>query len=68
MTLDLSELQSFSPADGLEIQGNSSASEVHFVAFIPGAVLEEGVLPVVDRRFTYKFDPKKMADKIRTIS
>ena len=29
-------------------------------------MLEEGVIPVVDGQFTYKFDPKKMADKIRT--
>jgi hypothetical protein len=28
--------------------------------------LKEGVIPVVDGQFTYKFDPKKLADKIRT--
>ena len=29
-------------------------------------MLEEGVLPVANGQFTYKFDPKKLADKIRT--
>ena len=66
MTLNLFEQQTFSPTDGLEIHGNSSASEVYFAAITPGAVLEEGVVPVVDGQFTYKFDPKKMASKIKT--
>lgn len=48
MTLNLSYEQTFSPADGLEIQGNSSASQVHFAAITPGAVLDEGVLPVAN--------------------
>ncbi|MGD0952881.1 MAG: hypothetical protein ABR985_10915 [Methanotrichaceae archaeon] len=48
MALNLSELQTFSPADGLEIHVNSSASEVHFAAITPGAVLEEGVIPLVE--------------------
>jgi hypothetical protein len=66
ITLNLSEEQTFSPAEGLEIHGNSSASEVFFAAITPGAVLEEGVIPVVDGQFIYKFDPKKMAEKIMT--
>ena len=39
---------------------------MYFAVITPGAVLEEGVIPVVDGQFSYKFDPKKMADKIRT--
>ncbi|MGD0952887.1 MAG: hypothetical protein ABR985_10945 [Methanotrichaceae archaeon] len=66
MALNLSEQQTFSPTDGLEIRGNSSASEVYFAAITPGVVLEEGVIPVVGGQFAYKFDPKKMDDKIRT--
>jgi len=66
ITLNLSEQLGFSPTDGLEIHGNSSASEVYFAAIIPGAVLEEGKIPVADGKFTYKFDPKRMADKIKT--
>ena len=66
MTLNLSGEQTFSPTDGLDIQGNSSATHVYFAAIIPGAVLEEGIIPVVDGKFVYKFDPKRMADKIKT--
>jgi hypothetical protein len=47
MELNLSELQTISPADGLEIHVNSSASEVHFAAITQGAMLEEGVTPVL---------------------
>lgn len=66
MTLNLSGEQTFSPTEGLVINGNSSASRVYFSAIIPGAVLEEGTIPVVNGKFTYKFDPKRMADKIKT--
>jgi hypothetical protein len=65
MTLNLSGEQTFSPADGLVIQGSSSASRVYYAAIIPGAVLEEGTIPVVGGNFTYRFDPKRMADRIR---
>lgn len=66
MTLNLSQEESFSPTNGLEIHGNSSASQVYFAAITPGAVLEEGIIPVVNGEFTYRFDPKRMADKIKT--
>ena len=66
MTLKMRTEQTFSPTEGLEIRGQTSASEVHFAAIIPGAVLEEGALPVTGGEFRYKFDPKKLADKIRT--
>jgi len=59
MTLKLSEQQTFSPTDGLEIHGNSSASEVYFAAITPRAVLEEGFIPVVDGQFTNEFNPKR---------
>jgi hypothetical protein len=32
---------------------------VHFAAIIPGAVLDERVLPVVNDKFVYKFDPQE---------
>jgi hypothetical protein len=66
ITLNLSEQQAFSPTDGLEIHGNSSASQVYFAAIIPGTVLEEGKIPVANGKFIYKFDPKRVADKIKT--
>ena len=66
MTLKMRGEQSFSPLDGFEITGESSASEVYFAAIIPGAVLEQGVIQVSSGQFRYKFDTKKLADKIRT--
>ena len=66
MTLKMPEEQQFSPTEVFEIRGQSSGSEVYFAAIIPGAVLKEGVLPVSNGEFRYKFDPKKLADKIET--
>lgn len=66
MTLNLSGEQVFSPMDGLEIHGNSSASKVYYTAITPGAILDEGILPVANGQFTYKFDPIKMSDRIKT--
>ena len=66
MTLNLSGEQTFSPTYGLNIQGNSSATHVYFAAITPGAILEEGIIPVTDGRFVFKFDPKRMANKIKT--
>jgi hypothetical protein len=65
LTLNLSSSQTFSPITGLEICGNSSASQVYYTAITPGAILDEGILPVKNGEFAYKFDPRKMADKIK---
>jgi len=65
LALNLSSGQTFSPISGLEICGNSSASKVYYTAITPGAILDEGILPVINGKFTYKFDPRKMADKIK---
>ena len=66
MTLSMPEIQTFSPTAGLNITGQTSASKVYFAAIIPGAVLEQGILPVNNGEFHYNFDPQRMADKIQT--
>jgi hypothetical protein len=66
ITLNMRNEQSFSPTEGFEVKGQSAASEVYFAAITPGAVLEQGVIPVHEGEFLYKFDPKKLADKIKT--
>ncbi len=66
ITLNLSGQQTLSPTDGLVIHGSSSGSQVYFAAITPGAVLEEGTIPVIDGEFIYKFNPQKMADGIKT--
>lgn len=65
MTLTMPDVQSFSPTDGLQVRGRSTASEVYFAAITPGSVLEQGVLQVSNSQFNYKFDPKKLANKIQ---
>lgn len=66
MTLNMSEVSTFSPTAGLNVTGRTTGSKVYYAAIIPGAVLEQGVLPVKNGTFTYSFDPQRMADKIQT--
>jgi hypothetical protein len=66
ITLDMKGETPFSPVDGLLIRGKSSAKEVLYASVIPGAVLEQGRVPVKDGRFEFRFDPKRIADKIKT--
>jgi len=64
--MEMPEIQTFSPTAGLNITGQTSALKVYYAAIIPGAVLEQGVLPVNNGKFQYTFDPQRMADKIQT--
>lgn len=66
LPLNMPAEKRFSPTEGFEVTGNTTAAGVYFTAITPGAVLEEGYLPVTGGRFTYKFDPKKFADTIFT--
>ena len=66
MTLRMPEIQTFSPTEGLNVTGQTTASKVYYASIIPGAVLEQGVLPTINGTFRYNFDPQKMADKIQT--
>ncbi len=66
MTLAMPTIQTFSPTAGFNVTGKTTASKVYFAAIIPGAVLEEGVLPVDNGTFRYSFDPQRMADMIKT--
>jgi hypothetical protein len=66
MTLSMPEIQTFSPTAGLNVTGLTTASRVYCAAIIPGAVLEQVIVPVVDGEFRYEFDPQRMADKLIT--
>jgi hypothetical protein len=66
ITLKMPMQQSLSPTTGLNVTGQTSASEVYVAAIIPGAVLEQDILPVTNGTFRYTFDPQKMASKIQT--
>jgi hypothetical protein len=66
MTLNMSTVQTFSPIAGLNITGRTTGTKVYYAAIIPGAVLEQGALPIINGTFRYTFDPQRMADKIQT--
>jgi hypothetical protein len=66
MTLNMSSVSTFSPTAGLNVTGNTTGTKVFYAAIIPGAVLEQGVLPVSNGSFRYFFDPVRMAQKIQT--
>lgn len=62
--LTLQNQQSFSVVDGLLIEGTTTADTVYYAAITPGAVIEQGTLPVVNGRFFYRFEPAAVNRKI----
>jgi hypothetical protein len=66
ITMKMPMQQTFLPTVGLNLTGQTTASKIYYAVIIPGAVLEEGVLPVANGTFTYNFSPQKMASKIQT--
>jgi hypothetical protein len=56
MVLELPAESTFNIEDGLEIVGRTTAPKVHYAALIPGAVIDQGELPVENGRFRYHFD------------
>jgi hypothetical protein len=66
ITMKMPMQQTFSPTAGLNVTGQTTASKVFYAIIIPGAVLEEGLLPVNNGTFTYYFNPQAMASKIQT--
>ncbi len=57
LRLNLPVQSTFTPTAGLNLTGNSTASEVSYAAVIPGAVIAQGKLAVNNGRFQYFFDP-----------
>jgi hypothetical protein len=66
LNLTMPRQQTFSALTGLNITGQSTSSKVYVAAIIPGAVLEEVILPVSNDTFRYVFNPQNMANKIQT--
>ena len=62
--LNLKNQQSFSPVDGLLIEGTTTAAVVYYTAITPGAIVEQGQLTVTNGRFFYRFDPVLVNQKI----
>lgn len=66
LKLDLSDESSFDMQGRLSIAGRSTAKSVWFAAVIPGAVIDEGELPVENGKFQYLFDPASIAKHLPT--
>jgi len=45
---------------GFTIEGGSSCERIYYAALMPGAVLAQGEIPVVDGKWQYAFDPVAM--------
>jgi hypothetical protein len=57
LSLDLPGSSDFDPAGVLTVKGTSTASSVHYALIMPGAVLDQGVLPVTGGSFEYVVNP-----------
>ncbi len=66
LVLNLPEQSTFDAAKGLTIIGSSTALTVHYAAVTPGAVVDQGALPVANGKFTYQFDPAAINRKVIT--
>jgi hypothetical protein len=53
-----------SASTGATITGSSTATSVAYTLIMPGAVIEQGELPVLDGKFTYVFDPAAVHAKV----
>ena len=56
----------FDPVIGIHIIGKSSADKVHFTVVMPGAVLDQGDLPVVNGQFDYYLSPAGLHSRAQT--
>jgi hypothetical protein len=66
LVLNMPQKQTFSPTFGLNVTGQTTSSKVYVAAIIPGAILEQVILPVTNGVFRYTFDPQRMSGKIQT--
>jgi hypothetical protein len=64
LELRLENQQSFNPEKGLQIEGHSTGQTVYFTALTPGAVVDQGRIPVKDGSFRYLFDPEAIHRRI----
>jgi hypothetical protein len=60
ITFGLPPLSKLNPEKGTKFLGSSTAKEINFAVIIPGAVLMQGKLPVVNGKFEYFFEPNAL--------
>jgi hypothetical protein len=56
----------FDPVAGIHILGKSTATQVRYTVVMPGAVLDQGYLPVVNGQFDYFFSPPNLHTRAQT--
>jgi hypothetical protein len=56
--------RTFSAATGVTIAGTTAATAVHYTLITPGAVIDQGMLPVRGGRFSFAFDPAAVHAKV----
>lgn len=66
MKLAMLEEATMDPVTGITVKGQSTAKEVYFAMVIPGAVLDQGYLPVTNGRFEYILNPKALESRTQT--
>ena len=64
LKLNLPGESTFSPTRELVITGNSTAKKIYFAAITPGAVLDQGYVPVIGGKFEYRFNPAEISLKV----
>jgi Zn-dependent metalloprotease len=64
LQVDGATQRTFSATSGLTITGSSGAASVHYALITPGAVIEQGDLPVQSGKFRYVFDPVAVHKKV----
>jgi len=66
LQVNVADGATFDPVTGIHITGRSTADVVHFTAVMPGAVLDQGDLPVNNGQFDYYFNPTALHDRAQT--
>lgn len=66
LTFDLPPISSIDPAKPTRFRGASTASEVDYAMITPGAVLEQGTIPVSKGAFSFTFDPRSLHERAQT--
>jgi hypothetical protein len=56
----------FDPVAGIHIIGRSTADKVHYTVVMPGAVLDQGELPVNNGQFDYYLNPADLHSRAQT--
>ncbi len=64
LRVDGNTQRAFAAATGVTITGSSTATSVQYAVITPGAVIEQGELPVTKGKFQYVFDPVAVNAKV----